>query len=123
MAAVNADVAANLEAVRSRIRRAGGDLERITIVAVTKSCRPDAVHAAVAAGLVDIGENYAQELLAKAAEAPPAGVRWHFLGQVQRNKVDGAWRPSVRLWHGVDRAGRRPMRSPPGHRAPRSSSR
>jgi pyridoxal phosphate enzyme (YggS family) len=94
-------VAANLEAVRARIRDAGGDPERITIVAVTKQLPVDAVRAAVAAGLVDIGENYAQQLLAKAEDAP-AGVRWHFLGRVQRNKVP-ALAPLVHLWQAVDR--------------------
>jgi pyridoxal phosphate enzyme (YggS family) len=33
----------------------------------------------------DIGENYAQELTAKAAEVP--GARWHFIGRLQRNKA------------------------------------
>jgi pyridoxal phosphate enzyme (YggS family) len=100
MAAVT-DVAANLAAVRERIAGAGGDLDRITIVAVTKTLGIDAVRAAVDAGLTDIGENYAQELLAKALEAPPE-ARWHFLGAVQRNKVK-ALAPLVTLWHGVDR--------------------
>jgi pyridoxal phosphate enzyme (YggS family) len=95
------DVAANLEAIHERIRRAGGDLDRITIVAVTKQLPADAVAAAVDAGVVDIGENYAQELVAKAVGAPE-GVRWHFLGTVQRNKVK-ALAPLVTLWHGVDR--------------------
>jgi pyridoxal phosphate enzyme (YggS family) len=95
------NVAANLDAVRDRIARAGGDPDAITLVAVTKGLGPDAVKAATAAGLHDLGENYAQELVGKAAEAP-AGVRWHFIGTVQRNKVR-ALAPLVTLWHGVDR--------------------
>jgi pyridoxal phosphate enzyme (YggS family) len=99
---VNGDVvAANLDRVRDRIAGAGGDVERITIVAVTKQLGIDAAQAAAAAGLYDLGENYAQELLAKAPDAP-AAVRWHFLGQVQRNKVRSL-APVVALWHGVDR--------------------
>jgi pyridoxal phosphate enzyme (YggS family) len=39
----------------------------------------------VAAGVADIGENYAQDLEAKAAAVP--GVRWHFVGHLQRNKA------------------------------------
>jgi pyridoxal phosphate enzyme (YggS family) len=92
---------ANLDRLRDRIATAGGDPERITIVAVTKKLPLEAVEAAVAAGLTDIGENYAQELLAKAASAP-AGIRWHFLGPVQRNKV-AALAGHVHLWQGVDR--------------------
>ena len=96
------DVAANVERARERIVAAGGDLDRITIVAATKQLPTEAVHAAVAAGVLDIGENYAQQLLAKVADGVPAGVRWHFLGAVQRNKVK-ALAPVVSLWHGVDR--------------------
>ena len=89
-----------LREVRHRISSAGGDLERITIVAVTKGLPVDAAREALAAGLVDIGENYAQELVAKAEQLE--GARWHFLGHVQRNKLP-ALVPHVALWHGVDR--------------------
>ncbi len=99
MAAV--DVAANLAVVRQRIAGAGGDPGAVTIVAMTKALPAAAVHAAVDAGLADIGENYAQELTAKATEAP-AEVRWHFVGPVQRNKV-GRLAGLVYQWHAVDR--------------------
>jgi pyridoxal phosphate enzyme (YggS family) len=92
-----------LEEVRRRIEIAGGDPERITIVAVTKGFGADAVQAALAAGLVDVGENYAQELTAKAAAPGTEGARWHFIGRVQRNKVR-ALAPIVHLWQSVDRA-------------------
>ena len=91
-----AAVAARVEEVRSRI---GTD---VVIVAVTKGFGPDAVKEALDAGLTDIGENYAQELLAKAADERTHGARWHFLGRVQRNKVN-ALTPHVHLWQGVDR--------------------
>jgi pyridoxal phosphate enzyme (YggS family) len=71
-------------------------------VVVTKGFGPDEVEAAVRAGVLDVGENYAQELLAKAAKVPPE-VRWHFLGPIQRNKV-ARLAPLVRTWHTVDRA-------------------
>ncbi|MDQ6615934.1 MAG: YggS family pyridoxal phosphate-dependent enzyme, partial [Actinomycetota bacterium] len=58
--------------------------------------------AAVAAGLTNLGENYAQDLLTKAGSLGP-DVRWHFLGPVQRNKV-AALASHVDCWHGVDRA-------------------
>ncbi|HLY83863.1 MAG TPA: YggS family pyridoxal phosphate enzyme [Acidimicrobiales bacterium] len=94
-------VAANLAAVRRRIEAAGGDPGRITVVAVTKGFGPGMVAAAAAAGLAELGENYAQELVAKAASAPD-GVRWHFLGPVQRNKV-AMLAPHVHLWQALDR--------------------
>jgi len=90
-----------LEDVRRRIVSSGGDPGRVRIVAVTKGFGPDAVEAAVGAGLGDVGENYAQELLSK-AELSPRGARWHFLGPVQRNKV-APLAEVVRTWHGIDR--------------------
>ena len=56
-----AAVAGRLAAVRRRIESAGGDVDRVRIVAVTKGFGADAVRAALAAGVVDIGENFAQE--------------------------------------------------------------
>ena len=111
----NGEVAARLADVRARIRRAGGDPERVKVLAVTKGFGPDAVVAARAAGLTDIGENYASELQAK-APGPP-GTRWHFLGAVQRNKV-GALAPLVEVWQGVARfsEGERIARFAPGAR-------
>lgn len=73
-----------LERVRQRIRSAGGD-ESVEIVAVTKGFGADAIEAALAAGCRAIGENYAQELLAKRDAAQRAEV--HFIGQLQTNKV------------------------------------
>lgn len=86
---------------RERIARAGGDPGRVRIVAVTKGFGPGHVAAALSAGLVDIGENYADELVAKW----PAGAgraRWHFLGSIQRNKV-GRLAPLVDCWQCVAR--------------------
>jgi uncharacterized pyridoxal phosphate-containing UPF0001 family protein len=83
----------------------------VTLVAVTKGFGPDAVRAAQAAGLHEVGENYAQELVAKAAAlgdaaAPGAPTeptpRWHFLGRLQRNKVR-ALASLVAVWESVDR--------------------
>ena len=98
------DLVANLERVRERIATAGGDVEHVGILAVTKGHGIDAVRAALAAGLLDIGENYAQELAAKADELgdTAAAPRWHFIGQLQRNKVRQVAH-LVHLWQSVDR--------------------
>jgi hypothetical protein len=74
----------------------------VTVVAVTKGFPAAAVEAARAVGLDNVGENYAQELLAKAG-AVGSDVRWHFLGPVQRNKIAGL-APHVSCWHTIDRA-------------------
>jgi pyridoxal phosphate enzyme (YggS family) len=98
-------VADRLAAVRRRIEAAGGDVERIRVVAVTKGFDADAVRAAVDAGVTDIGENYAQELVAKAEELgeDASRVRFHFVGQLQRNKVRQV-APLVAVYQSVDRA-------------------
>ena len=95
-----AAVIARVDAVRARIAAAGGDPTAVLLVAATKGFGPDAVRAALAAGVDQIGESYAQELTAKAAEVD--GPRWHFLGRLQRNKVR-ALAPLVSLWQSVDR--------------------
>jgi hypothetical protein len=99
------DAAAVLEraaAIRARIEDLAPG-RSVRIVAVTKGFGPDAVEAAVAADLTSIGENYAQELIAKAAlSAGGDRVRWHFIGAVQRNKV-AHLAPFVSVWESVDR--------------------
>jgi hypothetical protein len=85
-----------LAAAGTRAGRAPGE---VTLVAATKTVDPARVGEVVAAGVPDVGENRAQELLAKTAVA---GARWHFLGRLQRNKV-AALAPWVALWQSVDR--------------------
>ena len=100
MAELTDRVRTGLDEVRGRIRRAGGDPERVRIVAVTKGFGSEAVEAALEAGCSDIGENYADELIAKVGEDSAARV--HFLGPVQRNKVPRL-AALVDVWQGVDR--------------------
>jgi hypothetical protein len=94
------DLTERIAAVRDRIAGAGGDPDRILLVAVTKTFGADVCRAAVAAGLHDLGENRAQELLAKAPDVD--GARWHFIGRLQTNKVRHL-APHVALWESVDR--------------------
>ena len=98
-------VTARVAAACERAGRAAAD---VAIVAVSKTHPADAIREAYAAGATDFGENYAQELAAKAAElaagasSPGApALRWHFIGRLQRNKarlVAG----KVALIHAVD---------------------
>jgi PLP dependent protein len=95
--------ARRLEEVGVRIASARGDVTSVRIVAVTKGFGPEAVEAALGAGLTDIGENYADALVAKSrAVGAGSGAVWHFLGAVQRNKV-GRLAPVVTWWQGVGR--------------------
>jgi pyridoxal phosphate enzyme (YggS family) len=98
-----ADVADRLAAVRARIVAAGGG-DHVEVLAVTKGFGPEAVLAAVGAGCTRIGENYAQELLAKrdALGGWPA-VEVHFIGRLQSNKVRSI-AGAVDVVESVDRA-------------------
>ena len=101
-AAVDADrVAARLARVRERIAAAGGD-PGTTVVAVTKGFGPEAVRAALAAGITDVGESYAQELRRKADALGVVVPRWHFVGRLQSNKVRLV-AADVAMWQSVDR--------------------
>jgi len=78
---------AHVRAEIARRQAAAGWTHPVTIVAVTKGFGLDAVAAALAAGLADLGENRVQEALAKIDT--PAGRRatWHLIGHLQRNKA------------------------------------
>jgi pyridoxal phosphate enzyme (YggS family) len=100
-------IAERWRAVRAEVDAAcvaaGRRSDDVTIVAVSKLHPPSAVDEVAAAGALDVGENYAQELAAKRAAVAPASaaLRWHFIGRLQRNKarlVAG----QVALVHAVD---------------------
>jgi len=92
-------VAERLAALYDRIARAGG--AGVQVLPVTKTFGIDACWAAHRAGLSAVGENYAQEVVAKLGGlALPFGV--HFIGQLQTNKVR-ALAPVVTVYETVDR--------------------
>ena len=94
-----------LAAIRARIEAASPDPASVTLVAVTKGFGPEAVRTALAAGLTAVGENYADELVSKAAavaDDPGPAPEWHFLGAIQRNKVPRL-APLVACWQAVSR--------------------
>ena len=81
------EVATRLADVRRRISAAGGG-DEVSILAVTKGFGPEIIDVAVAAGCTAIGENYAQELIAKRATIERHdGLAVHFIGQLQSNKI------------------------------------
>jgi pyridoxal phosphate enzyme (YggS family) len=102
----------NLRAVRERIaaaaRSAGRDPSSVALLAVSKTWPAGDVRALVALGQRDFGENRAQELIAKAAELEELpglsgrSLRWHFVGQLQRNKAAAVARLGA-VVHTVDR--------------------
>ena len=79
-----------LEAVQANIRRICQQLNRdpaeVRLIAVSKRHSSAAISEAYAAGQIDFGENFAQELRDKSAEIQP-NIRWHFIGRIQKNKA------------------------------------
>jgi pyridoxal phosphate enzyme (YggS family) len=99
------DLPGSLARVRATVARhqaAGGWTHPVRIVAVTKTHGPEAVRAALAAGLADVGENRVQEALQKQAAVNDLTVNWHLIGSLQRNKARHAAGRFV-LIHSVDR--------------------
>jgi pyridoxal phosphate enzyme (YggS family) len=86
----SAAIGARLAAVQQRIavaaERAGRSPHAVTLVVVSKSVGVESVAVARTAGHADFAESTAQELRTKAS-ALGAGVRWHFVGRLQRSKV------------------------------------
>ncbi|MGA4633094.1 YggS family pyridoxal phosphate-dependent enzyme [Pseudomonas solani] len=84
-------IAENIAKVRARIREAAQASERdfsaIGLLAVSKTKPAAAIREAHACGVVDFGENYLQEALAKQQELADLPLTWHFIGPIQSNKT------------------------------------
>ena len=89
----------NLARVRERIGQAGGDPERVEVCAAIKYVAADALPALQEAGIELVGENRAQDLLAK-QELHGGLFAWDFIGVLQSRKVKDV-APNVRLIHSV----------------------
>jgi PLP dependent protein len=106
-------VRVGLADVQAQILAQGSDPGAITIVAVTKGLGPEGPLAGLANGLRWFGENYADELVGKAAAVReilegtelrfknvPAPL-WTFQGKLQSNKINRL-KDVVALWQTVD---------------------
>jgi hypothetical protein len=83
--------------------RSGRRAADVKLVAVSKKQPREAIAEAVDAGQRDFGENYVQELSAKATALASTAIRWHFIGHLQRNKARALLDvPALALIHGVD---------------------
>ena len=90
------DVEARIVAACQRAGRLRGD---VTLIAVTKTVSPQVAALLPELGVHDLGESRPQELWKKADAI--AGIRWHLIGHLQRNKLDKTI-PLVALVHSVD---------------------
>ena len=84
-------LARTLPALRERIddalEAAGRPSGAVRLVAVTKAHPYEAVEAALAAGLTDLGENRVSELEGKVEHFGSEGFTWHMIGHVQSRKA------------------------------------
>ena len=103
-----AELAGNLAALRGRIEAAcaaaGRPVQDVQLIAVTKTFPAMDVVLLSRLGIEDFGENKDQEAAPKAAAVAAAGLRprWHFVGQLQVNKVASVV-SYADLVHSVDR--------------------
>jgi pyridoxal phosphate enzyme (YggS family) len=98
------EIKQNLEKVRTKISEAaiksGRNPEDVLLVVVTKTRSAEEVREAIDAGVTDIGENRAQELIGKVPQISE-DVNWHMIGHLQTNKINKVL-PVVRMIQSVD---------------------
>jgi PLP dependent protein len=110
-----AQLSTNLADTRKRMERAcrsaNRDVQELTLIAVTKTWPASDVKILADLGVTDMGESKEQEGHLKVdqlkadqlkADQVDAAIRWHFIGQLQRNKVQrvAQWADVI---HSVDR--------------------
>jgi len=111
-----------LAALRDRMAAAavsaGRSVDSVTLLAVSKGQPVEAIRAAAAAGVTDIGESYLAEALGKMEALGDLPVTWHFIGRLQANKTRHVAERFAWV-HGLDRlkiadrlAAQRPYHAP-----------
>ncbi|TRV75866.1 YggS family pyridoxal phosphate-dependent enzyme [Streptomyces sp. 130] len=84
-------LAANLARVEERIASAcvaaGREREEVTLLVVTKTYPASDVRILHGLGVRQVAENRDQDAAPKAAECADLSLSWHFVGQLQTNKV------------------------------------
>jgi PLP dependent protein len=88
------------EELAAAARRAGRDPAEVELLTAVKYVELEDVGVLAETGLTLLGENRAQQLAAKVEAWPDAGLRWHFIGQLQSRKVKQIL-PLVELIHPV----------------------
>lgn len=85
-------VAENLERIRENIasacRRSRRDPRQVRLLAVCKDQGPERIRQALDLGVRLLGENKSQEAEAHMRHFPGTGIEWHFIGNLQKNKIN-----------------------------------
>ena len=104
------NIAKNIKRIKEKIAEAAIRAERnpedIKLMGVTKKIKNEAITEAYKAGLLDFGENYAQEFRDryKIFSEDYSDIRWHFIGHLQKNKIKYVIGKTA-LIHSVDSIG------------------
>ncbi|THU45716.1 hypothetical protein C4D60_Mb02t20920 [Musa balbisiana] len=105
--AVEGSAAAAFRSVLARVHqaaeRSGRSPEQVRVVAVSKTKPASLLRQVYDAGHRCFGENYVQEIVEKARQLP-VDIEWHFIGNLQRNKVKSllAGVPNLHMIESVD---------------------
>jgi pyridoxal phosphate enzyme (YggS family) len=104
IAANLADVHQTMAAAHA-LREVTASSRAALLVAVSKTKSVEAIMAAYGCGQRCFGENYVQEIEAKAPLLPP-DIEWHFIGHLQSNKASSLLEavPNLAVLHTVDSA-------------------
>jgi pyridoxal phosphate enzyme (YggS family) len=106
VAANDESLTERLAGVRAQVvdaaREAGRDAAEITTIVVTKFHPASLIRELAALGVRDVGENRQQDAGPKAAELHDLDLAWHFIGQLQSNKVRAVLEYADAI-HSVDR--------------------
>lgn len=93
----------NLERIQTEIASAGREPGSVEILAAVKYVAVEELGALAAAGVTLVGENRAQDLVAKVETTAGASFTWDFIGRLQSRKIKTIV-PHVRYIHSVDSA-------------------
>jgi len=83
----------NLEIVKSKLavsaEKSGRKPEDITLIGVSKRINNELIIEGLQSGLINLGENYAQEFRDKyeILNTSHSKIIWHFIGHLQKNKI------------------------------------
>lgn len=102
-----AELQKNLTEVENRIAKACQAARRpresVTLIAVTKTWPASDIHLLHELGMRNFGESKDQEASQKVAELSKLDINWHFIGQLQTNKLNHIAR-YANVVHAIDRA-------------------
>lgn len=91
-------ISESLKTIQTQLQ---GGQHAVQLIAASKTQPIAAIREAALCGQTSFGENYVQELVEKAEALADLNLSWHFLGHLQRNKIN-ALLPFVSTIHSID---------------------